>query len=312
MLSKEEYVRLSLELNLFFIRIVKEHNVFAAASLPPKSMPVSTKLISMNRSLDRLLSMTISLAKGKVSQEVMTSGELITPRTLPSENVFQALTGIPINTSITVSEAKLGFRSYYDYGLSRVDNAETISNLNRQILKAVNEVIGFQKNMLSQVLACKAFSYTYPSNLHHVIMEATAYVSMLGRIENKQGKDTSIQALIDEEIFWNHLMEEHSEFIRGYLDPSEKDLFKIANRFAEEFEALEDATKALKSNPSNINKVTSDSYNLVKDLRNFKVKGTEGLLACKIKAIMSALLADHVTREANHYLRLLNAGRASK
>lgn len=36
MLSNEQYVRLSLELNLFFLRIVKEHNVFAAASLLPK------------------------------------------------------------------------------------------------------------------------------------------------------------------------------------------------------------------------------------------------------------------------------------
>lgn len=310
MLSREEYVRLSLELNLFFLRIVKEHNVFAAASLPPKSMPISTKLISMNRNLDRLLSMTISLSKGKVSQEVMTSGELITRRTLPSENAFQALTGIPINTAITVSEANLGFRTCYDCRFGMMGNAENISNLNRQILKAVNEVINFQNNMLSQVLACKAFSYTYPSNLHHIIMEATAYVNMLSRIENKQGKDTSIKALIEEEIFWNHLMEEHSEFIRGYLDPSEKELFKTANRFAEQFEALENATKALKSNPSNINKITSDSYNLVKELRDFKVKGTEGLLACKIKAIMAALLADHVTREANHYLRLLNAAKA--
>ena len=115
MLSREEYVRLSLELNLFFLRIVKEHNIFAAASLPPKDAPVSTKLLSMNRNLDRLLSMTVSLSKGNISKEVMASGELVTPRTLPAENAVQALTGIPINTSITVAEINLGFRGYYDY-----------------------------------------------------------------------------------------------------------------------------------------------------------------------------------------------------
>ena len=307
MLSKEQYIRLSLELNLFFLRIVKEHNVFAAASLPPKSAPVSMKLVSMNKNLDRLLSMTISLAQGNISQEVMTSGELITPRTLPAEKAVQFLTGIPIDTSITVREMNLGFRGYYDYRLDMVASVNTISNLNKEILKAVTEGINFQKNMLSQVLSCKAFSYTYPLNLEHVIHEASAYVDILKRLESKQGEDTTVKGLIEQEMFWNHIMEEHSEFIRGYLDPSEKALFKTANDFAEEFEALENATKALVSNPGNIEEVTKDSYNLVKELRNFKVQGTEGLLACKIKAIMPALLADHVTREANHYLRLLSA-----
>lgn len=42
-------------------------------------------------------------------------------------------------------------------------------------------------------------------------------------------------------------------------------------------------------------------------LRNFKVQWTEGILKCKIKSLIPPLLADHVTREANHYLRLLKS-----
>jgi len=128
MLSKEQYIRLSLELNLFFLRIVKEHNVFAAASLPPKSVPVSMKLVSMNKNLDQLLSMTISLAQGNISQEVMASGEIVTPRTLPSENAVQVLTGIPIDTYITVREINLGFRGYYDFRLDMVESVDTVSH----------------------------------------------------------------------------------------------------------------------------------------------------------------------------------------
>ena len=33
--------------------------------------------------------------------------------------------------------------------------------------------------------------------------------------------------------------------------------------------------------------------------------GVEGIETCKIKSIILPLLADHVLREANHYLRLL-------
>lgn len=33
--------------------------------------------------------------------------------------------------------------------------------------------------------------------------------------------------------------------------------------------------------------------------------GTKGLIGCEIRSIILPLLADHVLREANHYLRLL-------
>ena len=39
--------------------------------------------------------------------------------------------------------------------------------------------------------------------------------------------------------------------------------------------------------------------------RNFKEAGTEGITQCKIRSVILPLLADHVLREANHYLRIL-------
>ena len=39
--------------------------------------------------------------------------------------------------------------------------------------------------------------------------------------------------------------------------------------------------------------------------KDFKQAGTEGIAACKIRSIILPLLADHVLREANHYIRLL-------
>lgn len=37
-----------------------------------------------------------------------------------------------------------------------------------------------------------------------------------------------------------------------------------------------------------------------------KQSGVEGVLGCKIKIVALPLLADHMLREANHYLRMLN------
>lgn len=39
--------------------------------------------------------------------------------------------------------------------------------------------------------------------------------------------------------------------------------------------------------------------------QKFKTAGTIGINDCKIKSVILPLLADHVLREANHYLRIL-------
>ncbi len=38
--------------------------------------------------------------------------------------------------------------------------------------------------------------------------------------------------MVKVELFWDQIMMEHSLFIRGLLDPSEKELISTANQFA--------------------------------------------------------------------------------
>lgn len=51
-----------------------------------------------------------------------------------------------------------------------------------------------------------------------------------------------------------------------------------------------------------------DTLTKTMQLRDFKAAGTEGILKCQIQSIMLPLLADHVLREANHYIRILEHG----
>ncbi len=41
-------------------------------------------------------------------------------------------------------------------------------------------------------------------------------------------------------------------------------------------------------------------------LKEYKTAATKGLVECEIRSIILPLLADHVLREANHYIRLLS------
>lgn len=100
-------------------------------------------------------------------------------------------------------------------------------------------------------------------------------------------------------------MAEHSKFIRGLLDPTEEDLFNMANNFGKEFDQLTEDVKNTMGKTLPISKVTDKSLEATRRVRDFNAQGTRGLLECKIKSIIIPLLGDHVLRESNHFIHLL-------
>ena len=91
-------------------------------------------------------------------------------------------------------------------------------------------------------------------------------------------------------------------FIRGLLDPSEAELLNLADGFAKEYSALLNACHNAQNQT-----LTAESLNETIRFRDFKATGTQGIEQCKIRSIILPLLADHVLREANHYIRLLES-----
>lgn len=77
--------------------------------------------------------------------------------------------------------------------------------------------------------------------------------------------------------------------------------------FAEEFKKLTAAAHNAQKSIALVPSVTKESREATREIQNFKAQGTQGMLECKIKSVMLPLLGDHVLREANYYLRLLNA-----
>jgi len=54
-----------------------------------------------------------------------------------------------------------------------------------------------------------------------------------------------------------------------------------------------------------INSITGETLDETVKFRDFKESGVKGINECKIRSIIQPLLADHVLREANHYIRIL-------
>lgn len=301
MLSSIDYVRQSLGLHLFFTRIMKEHAFFLEIGFAPRDTNFTDIADEFRKAFDSILREAIYLSNGIVSPDFLRSGEVVTPYTLKAEEASVFYTGVLINTELTKMESSLKEDGNPDLNTALV---QRVYMLNHKVLDLLDEFIAFKTRILHDVTSCKMFTVNYPLLIDHILREAKLYHLSVQRLEDKEEMNMEKEAL-EQEMFWNTIMAEHSLFIRGLLDPSENDLIVTANNFGNEFNELIQETKAAMDQTLPFEKVTDDSLKATTEVRNFNEQGTQGILECKIKSIIIPLLGDHVLRESNHFIRLL-------
>ncbi|MDU1414275.1 MAG: DUF2935 domain-containing protein [Clostridium sp.] len=299
MISTEKYITLSLESHLFFARIMKEHSLFLEAGFTPKNTDFSKEAEHYKMSFEKLLLDVVKLSNERIEESVLNSGEIFTEYTLEAEKKTEYYTGIKINSKITLMEKHLDSKDSNSIDPRMV---KCIRNINTRAIKLLDGLIDFKMRVLDGMLSCELFTANYPLLVEHIIREAKLYRSYIKALE--ADKDISKEDIRKTELFWNQIMMEHSLFIRGLLDPSENELIITSNNFANEFYEL--IKKADEATEMTMTTVTSDTLKETTKLRDFKKAATRGIADCKIRSIILPLLADHVLREANHYIRLLN------
>ena len=298
MINDQKYVVLSLELHLFFARIMKEHSIFLEAGFTPKDSKLAKEADNYKLQFEEILSDTARLGNGIIRESVLDSGEFFTDYTLSTEGKTQKLTGIAINQKITLMELKLNCEKTKHINSEMVKN---VKKLNKKAAKLVECLIDLKMRILNGMLSCELFTTNYPLLIKHIIREAKLYQSYIIALDNKEDiEDSDIKAT---ELFWNQIMMEHALFIRGLLDPSENELIETSDKFAKEYAEL--LEKARNMTDATMYDITNETLNETINIKDFKQAGTKGMDECKIQSIFLPLLADHVLREANHYIRLL-------
>ncbi|MHB1407455.1 MAG: DUF2935 domain-containing protein [Desulfitobacteriaceae bacterium] len=301
LLLPEDFVRESLELHLFFGRIMKEHSIFLEAGFVGKDSTFAQQADMFKSEFTEVLREAVILANGVVSEETLNSGEWITDKTLRAEQITQELSGIPIESVITTEENRL----IPDAGVNQSQLETQVTALNQKTIGLTNALVQFKTNILEGMLQCKLFTFNFPLLIIHIRREAIFYIKHLERLQRHMVIDF-IREAIEEEKFWNRQMAEHALFIRHLLDPTETGLIVKSESLARLFERLEQKVPGAVQNKADIGPLTRETIRATRSIRDFKAAGTEGLLACKIKSLIIPLLADHVLREANHFLRILN------
>lgn len=296
--NTNRYVVLSLELHLFFARIMKEHALFLEAGFTPANASFAKEADGFKIKFEELLMQAVRLANGLIRPKVLCSGEIVTEFTASVEQQTQQFTGIAIDSQITEMEENL--RSVPNCPITREVFWHT-KRLNETALRLVNGLISLKERVLNNVTNCCMFTLNYPLLIEHIIREAKLYRSYLLDLENGRLCDCRMRQT---EQFWNRIMMEHALFIRGLLDPSEEDLIQTSHAFATEYACL--LEKSRKANDCAMQELTRFSLEETLKFRDFKAAGAKGICNCEIRSIILPLLADHVLREANHYIRLLS------
>ena len=277
---------------------MKEHSLFLMAGFPSSEKELISRADWFRQEFEKALEMAVQLADGRISEDMLHFGEVVTDFTEIAECQTQRLSGIPIDMDITRAEEKLRGGMWDNFCRQTVMQ---VNNLNRRILSLLNGLIPFKEMALQKVLSCSLYSANYPLLLEHIIREAKLYRQFVSELVQK-GRLPE-QNMREVELFWNQIMMEHAQFIRGLLDPTECTLMETADGFADDYCRLLEAARHQDSCACGGR--MDNSLELTEKYQAFKSAGVKGITGCDIRSLIIPLLADHVLREANHYLRLL-------
>jgi hypothetical protein len=192
------------------------------------------------------------------------------------------------------------------------ETVQAVRKLNEDSIQLVYGFRNFKRNLLILIINCKVSGFNFPLLVDHIAREAEYFIRTLQKFN--QGILEPIQdAIISENVFWLRIMMEHSRFISSLLDQSERKIVTTAREFADDFEVLLNQARDVESMLYNkqptypiIGKMNKDSESAATELLHFKKAGLELIKTCQIKNVINPLLADHVVREAEHFLYMIH------
>lgn len=191
-------------------------------------------------------------------------------------------------------------------------NAALVRKLNEESIELVHGFRNFKRNLLILIINCKVSGFNFPLLVDHIAREAEYFMRTLKKF-NKGILEPIQDAIINENVFWLKIMMEHSRFIASLLDQSERNLVNTARKFGDDFEILLNQARDVESmlyrkQPTYpiIGKMNKDSESAATELRAFKKAGLDLIRSCQIRSVINPLLADHVVREADHFLYMIH------
>jgi hypothetical protein len=233
------------------------------------------------------------------------------------EHSFFLRLGFRCEDTSLINEANHFYRTFEGIerrALAFTDDTDpaTIRQFNIEVHTSVCHIWAFKRKVLGLILTCQLPGGTnFPLLVDHVSREANYFRKRLEELNQGQLEPLH-DAIIDENVFFLRIMADHAKFIGHLLDPSERKLVDQARDFSHDFDQLLFQARDIESmRPQSqtgpiLSQFLDQNRVSVKSLRDFKKTARDLIDQCKIKSIIHPLLADHVFREAERFLEIID------
>ena len=281
MVTNRNSVVLSLEHHLFFARMMKEHAIFLEVSFAGMNQHIAKEADRYKVQFEKILNQAVKLSHGVLSKDIIQSAELVTEYTQTVEREVQRFTGISIDRAITAMEEDMQGE---DDAYISPKLANQVLLLNRSAIRILDGIIDFEENILKELMASSIFSTSYPNFVKHLVHEAQSYRSYIINFEFSCDDMTQV------DLFWDHSVLEHTQYVKAILNSANNELIQSCSTFAASYQKMLDEL----------------DQKAACTMKNIEIEPDIAGTATEfyIPSVILPLFADHMLREANHYIRL--------
>lgn len=232
-------------------------------------------------------------------------------RIMKEHSLFMKL-GFACSDTELICEAEKFYNTFecFEKQISKIKCDEEFKIFVCKVMDAVKEIFSFKRHVLQLLIECQIGGYNYPLLIDHISREAMYFLKLLQKIKDGDMKHP-VDSIVSDNVFWLRHMADHARFIAGLLDPSERGFVEKANAFALQFEQLQLQARDLDSMlwhfcpNNNLIRFEQDVTKATLQLRDFKKAARDLISCCKVISLIPPLLADHVLREAEYFLEVL-------
>jgi hypothetical protein len=285
-MTREQYIKNTMELNVFYARIFKEHCVALVSGQKNGDMRILQSLDRYKVHFEMLLSAALESGLNLIEPRLIELNCFITPYTYSLELSTQNACGVSINHRISNLEMEK-LAKPQPVAIGRLpfayERALRLNSDGEEIARGLCELL---QNILNEIKKGRIYSCVYPSVYECNILELKRYQKAIEYLRQDKDMDWSDAQAVK-------IMQTNAEYIRGTLDPYEMQDINKANNFAAEFsQCVSDSQKFLKTN--------QEFSQFLQDL-------IEKLMAKKLMTVMLPLTLDNILRQANRNIGLMLA-----
>lgn len=218
----------------------------------------------------------------------------------------------------TAKQYKALFTGFMQEAAEMKGKAVNTSVLVHRVLPVLHNFIQFKRILLSRLLQCTIEINMSPTLINHMINEAFEFYRTLIMVLSGESPNATAENLQLLKI-WLPDAAGHASTVAAGLDGTEEELIRQANHFKEDFNHLfikaSELNLMLPRTNANGNTLEYMNEQVESKIQDFILYLSKIFLLrqqCKALGTLSPLMADHMRREENYFLRKLRQVRKDK